>query len=39
MSESDRARAVDRVRKSVAFVEWVFALAGPRRNVDAMKSA
>ena len=39
MSESDRARAADRVRKSVAFVEWVFTLAAPRRNVDAIKRA
>ena len=39
MSESDRARAADRVRKSVAFVEWMFAMVGARRNVDAMKSA
>lgn len=39
MSESDRARAADRVRKSVAFVEWMFTLASSRRNVDAMKSA
>lgn len=39
MSENDRARAADRVRKSVAFVEWMFALASSRRNVDAMKAA
>ena len=30
MSESERARTADRVRKSVAFVEWVFAFAAPR---------
>lgn len=39
MSESDRARAADRVRQSVAFVEWLFTLASSRRNVDPMKTA
>lgn len=39
MSESERARAADRVRKSVAFIEWVFSLAAHRRTVDAIKSA
>ena len=32
MSDSERARAADRVRKSVALVEWVLALATPRRR-------
>lgn len=37
MNETDRARAADRVRKSVALVEWVLALAAPRPDATPAK--
>lgn len=37
MSDSERARIADRVRKSVAFVEWMLALASPRRSARLAK--
>jgi hypothetical protein len=38
LSERERARAEDRVRKSVAFVEWLVAIAGAAgRRADEAK--
>ena len=39
MSDSERARAADRVRKSVAFIEWLLAFASPRPAAAAAEKA